>query len=149
LGNNSIDFYLLQHWFRERDTSPVLYLWIEAIVVCSKPEAPSTAECSAIRQRLLLPTDRAIPMRPIACVVYEHTRKHYFVALLNHRRHHVAVCGKGHKVNRSHVDHSPLEWAGPNIWRNSCIIFGWDIPIPHPTWWAVDFKQVISVYLNL
>ena len=77
LGNNSIDLYLLQHWVKEKDISPVLYLWIEAVTTCSRQEAPLPEQCSAIRRRLLLPIDGSIPMRPIACVVHEHDRDHY------------------------------------------------------------------------
>ena len=148
LGNNSIDLYLLQHWVKEKDISPVLYLWIEAVTTCSRQEAPLPEQCSAIRRRLLLPIDGSIPMRPIACVVHEHDRDHYFVVVLNHRRLHVAEYGRDHRVDRRHIDHNPAAWGGPRLWRNTCLLFGWNIPVPHPTWWAIDWKQVIEVSMG-
>jgi hypothetical protein len=147
LGNHSIDFYLLQHWVKVKDTSPVLYLWIDAVNVCARREVPSAEECSAIRRRLLLPVDGPIPMRPVACVIHEYERRHYFVVVFNYRRLHVAEYGRHIRAARCHTDRHPAAWGGPEIWRNICTLFGWDVPVEHPMWWAVDWIQVIPLIL--
>jgi len=62
LRNNSIDLYLLQHWLKGQDQSPVLYLNTYHIVVCSRSESPSHEEYQTIRRQLLLPEGGVVPM---------------------------------------------------------------------------------------
>ena len=147
LGNNSIDQYLHQHWLKVKDTSAVLYLSLYAMELCARAEEPSEDECTAIRGRLLLPEDGDIDMRPVASVVFQASRSHYFTVVLNHKRLHVVTFGNDREKDGQHFDSDVNVWGGGNLWKNVCKIFRWEVPRRKPTWWAVDMKQVSQILL--
>ena len=145
LGNNSIDHYLLQHWLQVKDQSPVLYLNMYHIMLCSRSESPSSEECKMVRKQLLLPEDGMVLMRPVTFVIYNDEMKHYFTVAMNYKRLHVTTYCQNYTIEKSHFAQEPAIWARPHIWRNISIIFNWVIPAQQPTWWAIDWKQVSIV----
>src|SRR5882762_3529046 len=75
LGNNSIDLYLLQHWVKEKDISPVLYLWIEAVIMCSRQEAP----IHSVSRACPLPKNLSIAVCLIfSCRVDRHYKSYHY-----------------------------------------------------------------------
>ena len=142
LGNHSIDRYLRQCWLQVKDWSPVLYLNTYHLVLCSQEDSPTSEECKTVRRQLLLPEDGAVPMRPVTFILHNDETRHYFTVAMNYERLHVTTYGRNYKIEKSHYATEPMQWAGPHIWRNICIIFNWAIPEERPTWWAIDWKQV-------
>ena len=69
-GNNTIDWYLLQHWLKIKDESPVLYLNTYHTIICSHLYTPSSQEYKTIWRSLLLTEDGMVPLRPIAFIIY-------------------------------------------------------------------------------
>jgi hypothetical protein len=138
LGNNSINCYMLQHWLKIKDQSPVLYLSTYHIIVCSQGEPPSNKECRMIQRQLLLPEDGIVPMQPITFIIHNDFTRHYFTMAMHHDRLHVTTYSWNKDIDKCHYTPEPAEWAGPHIWRNICTLFNWAIPAQQPTWWAID-----------
>ena len=146
LGNNSIDRYLLQHWHKVKDQSPMLYINTYHTILCSHHDSPSGEDCRSIRRALLLPEGGMVPMRPVAFVIYDHDSRHYFTVVMNYDLLHVTTYGHHITSEISDYAQDPEKWAGQNIWRNICIVFNWEIPAQKPIWWAIDWKQVSMSY---
>ena len=89
LGNNTIDRYLLQHWLKRQDESPVLYLNTYHIILCSHFNTPSSQEYKTVQRSLLLPENSVVPLRPVAFVIYNHETRHYFTVVINYKLHHI------------------------------------------------------------
>ena len=142
LGNNTIDRYLLQHWLKIKNESPVLYLNTYHAILCSRLDRPSSQECKTVRRSLLLPEDGMVPLRPVAFVIYNHETRHYFTVVMNYKSHHITTYGHHISSENAHYAQEPEKWAGPYIWKNVCTLFNWELPARKPTYWAIDWQQV-------
>lgn len=147
LGGSCIEFYLLLHWLKTKDTSAVWYMTYAAVIACSQLEPPSEEDVNRTRDQLLW--KYGDPMRPVSFMQY--TRSHYFSVVFDYEKDVVYVFGRNINEDGVSVEGSSewREWNGPHIWRNAAVIYGWEQPETSPgRIYYVNWPQVSRMFLE-
>lgn len=141
LGGSCIEFYLLLHWLKKKDTAAVWYMTQAAVNVCSQSTPPSEEDLNRTRDQILWKDGD--PERPVSFIKF--TSNHYFAVVLDYRRDVVYVFGRSISKNKVTVegDSDWKMWNGPEIWKNAAALYGWDPPDMSPgRFYYINWLQV-------